>query len=69
MYIQDTMKIAERNKVQAPKKINPNIPSSLSKLALHCLETLPASRPSNMFDVGKRLGKIMKDDLGVDPER
>ena len=45
--------------VLPPEKLNDQVPSSLSKLVLECVEMNPAHRPASMSEVTARLGMIL----------
>lgn len=44
--------------IAPPEQLNPDVPASLSKLVLDCVEQIPAHRPPSMSEVLSRLGLI-----------
>ena len=47
-------------KTTQPDKLNPNVPPSLSKLIMDCIELLPNRRPQGMGAVVSRLGLVRR---------
>ena len=43
-----------------PEQINPNVPPSLSKLIMDCIELLPSRRPQSMDAIMSRLGLVQR---------
>jgi hypothetical protein len=44
--------------VIAPEDLNPQVPTSLNKLVMDCIETNAKKRPSSMNEVASRLSLI-----------
>jgi hypothetical protein len=53
-----------RRKLAPPDKINPKIPEALNATILACLEWDASRRPSDMFEIQKRLTAVAKQ-LGL----
>ncbi|MCC7145213.1 MAG: serine/threonine protein kinase [Phycisphaeraceae bacterium] len=46
---------AAAKKPQPPSELNPQVPTALSSLVMHCIEKEPAARPSSMLSIYERL--------------
>lgn len=62
-----TVKRAENSfllddKIPTPHELNPDVPETLSNLAMECVRTNPAKRPATMSDVTRRL-EVMQHSL------
>jgi serine/threonine-protein kinase len=68
MFMHGHHTIPERNKVTPPSKVNPDVPSSLENLVMSCLEAQPSDRPADMSEVAGKIGRIMREDLGLRPD-